>query len=174
VRSWSAYLVRGDIRPFLLFLQHTVWLKSPSYYSIALCTSDCLFHFCRLSATFFAKKIFFTVKGLLAPRPSPKLEGHPLLFARGCLFNIFTVTLHCWRPFLHPQPEDAYRLLVGKPEGKSPLERPRRRWLDESWRSWRCGMGWCSFAICILNIFVWGGVVIQDTSCRAVLSSNPL
>jgi hypothetical protein len=25
---------------------------------------------------------------------------------------------------------DAYRLLVGKPEGKKPLERPRRRWVD--------------------------------------------
>jgi hypothetical protein len=25
---------------------------------------------------------------------------------------------------------NAYRILVGKPEGKSPLERPRRRWLD--------------------------------------------
>jgi hypothetical protein len=25
---------------------------------------------------------------------------------------------------------NAYRLLVGKPEGKSPLGRPRRRWLD--------------------------------------------
>jgi hypothetical protein len=24
----------------------------------------------------------------------------------------------------------AYRLLVGKPEGKRPLERPRRRWVD--------------------------------------------
>jgi hypothetical protein len=24
----------------------------------------------------------------------------------------------------------AYRLLVGKPEGKRPLGRPRRRWLD--------------------------------------------
>ena len=23
-----------------------------------------------------------------------------------------------------------YRVLVGKPEGKSPLERPRRRWVD--------------------------------------------
>jgi hypothetical protein len=23
-----------------------------------------------------------------------------------------------------------YRLLVGKPEGKRPLERPRRRWID--------------------------------------------
>jgi hypothetical protein len=25
---------------------------------------------------------------------------------------------------------DTYRLLVGKPEGKKPLERPRRRWVD--------------------------------------------
>jgi hypothetical protein len=25
---------------------------------------------------------------------------------------------------------NAYRLLVGKPEGKTPLERPRRRWAN--------------------------------------------
>jgi hypothetical protein len=25
---------------------------------------------------------------------------------------------------------NAYRLLMGKPEGKIPLERPRRRWVD--------------------------------------------
>jgi hypothetical protein len=25
---------------------------------------------------------------------------------------------------------NAYRLLVGKPEGKGPLGRPRRRWVD--------------------------------------------
>jgi hypothetical protein len=25
---------------------------------------------------------------------------------------------------------NAYRLLVGKPEGKRPLGRPRRRWID--------------------------------------------
>jgi hypothetical protein len=29
---------------------------------------------------------------------------------------------------------NAYRLLVGKPEGKRPLGRQRRRWVDESWR----------------------------------------
>jgi hypothetical protein len=27
---------------------------------------------------------------------------------------------------------DAYNVLVGKPEGKRPLERPRRRWEDIS------------------------------------------
>ena len=26
--------------------------------------------------------------------------------------------------------EEVYRVLVGKPEGKRPLERPRRRWVD--------------------------------------------
>jgi hypothetical protein len=26
--------------------------------------------------------------------------------------------------------KNAYRLLVGKPEGRRPLGRPRRRWLD--------------------------------------------
>jgi hypothetical protein len=25
---------------------------------------------------------------------------------------------------------NVYRILVGKPEGKSPLERPRRKWVD--------------------------------------------
>jgi hypothetical protein len=25
---------------------------------------------------------------------------------------------------------NAYKILVGKPEGKRPLERPRRRWVD--------------------------------------------
>jgi hypothetical protein len=27
---------------------------------------------------------------------------------------------------------DAYRILVGKPEGKRPLGKPRRRWVDNS------------------------------------------
>jgi hypothetical protein len=44
---------------------------------------------------------------LLAPRPTPKLEDHPLSAVRDCLFNIFAATLHICRPFLHPQPEDA-------------------------------------------------------------------
>jgi len=31
---------------------------------------------------------------LLAPRPTPKLEYHPLSAFRDCLFNIFAATLH--------------------------------------------------------------------------------
>jgi hypothetical protein len=33
---------------------------------------------------------------------------------------------------------NVYRLLVGKPEGKRPLGRPRRRWIDN------IKIGWCT------------------------------
>jgi len=46
-------------------------------------------------------------EGLLAPRPTPKLEDHPLSAVRNCLFNTFATILRIWRPSLHPQPEDA-------------------------------------------------------------------
>jgi hypothetical protein len=36
---------------------------------------------------------------------------------------------------------NAYRILVGKPEGKRPLERPRRRWIDNIKIDLR-GIGW--------------------------------
>jgi hypothetical protein len=44
---------------------------------------------------------------LLAPRPTPKIKDHPFSAVRDCLFNVSAATLHNWRPFLHPQPEDA-------------------------------------------------------------------
>jgi len=31
---------------------------------------------------------------LLAPRPTPKLEEHPLSAFKDCLFNLFAATLH--------------------------------------------------------------------------------
>jgi hypothetical protein len=55
-------------------------------------------------------KLAFYGEGWLAPRPTRKLEDlqdNPLSFVRDCLFNIFAVNLHSWRPSLHPQPEDA-------------------------------------------------------------------
>jgi hypothetical protein len=55
----------------------------------------------------FRNIIIFCGEELLATRSSPKLEDHPLSAARDCLFNVFAATLHNWRPFLHPQPEDA-------------------------------------------------------------------
>ena len=38
--------------------------------------------------------MFFYGEWLLAPCPTPKLEGHPSSAVRGCLFNLFTATLH--------------------------------------------------------------------------------
>jgi hypothetical protein len=55
--------------------------------------------------------LIFYGKELLAPRPTPKLEDHLLSAVHDCVFNIFAATLHIWRPFLHPQPEDAPSLV---------------------------------------------------------------
>ena len=44
--------------------------------------------------------IRFYGEELLALRPIPKLEDHPLYVVRDCLFNLFAATLH-------PQLEDA-------------------------------------------------------------------
>jgi hypothetical protein len=43
---------------------------------------------------YFVIKIRFHGEELLAPRPTPKLEDHPLSAVRDCLFNIFAATLH--------------------------------------------------------------------------------
>jgi len=40
----------------------------------------------------FLNKVFYR-EGLLAPRPTPKLEDHPSSAARDCLFNLFAATL---------------------------------------------------------------------------------
>ena len=43
----------------------------------------------------------------------------------------------------------AYLVLVGKPEGRRPLRRPRRRWEDNSkliLNRWDEGMDWIDFA----------------------------
>jgi hypothetical protein len=35
-----------------------------------------------------------------------------------------------WSCIMNGEKRNAYRLLVAKPEGKRPLGRPRRRWVD--------------------------------------------
>jgi hypothetical protein len=52
----------------------------------------------------------------LAPRPTPELEDHPLSAVRDCSLNVFAATLRNWRPFLHPQPEDAHARLHSQRE----------------------------------------------------------
>jgi hypothetical protein len=55
----------------------------------------------------FATITIFYGEGLLARRPTPKLEDYPLSAVPDCLFNIFAATLRTRRTSLHPQPEDA-------------------------------------------------------------------
>jgi hypothetical protein len=55
----------------------------------------------------FRNIVIFYGEELLAPRPTPNLEDHPFSAVRDCLFDVFAATLHNWRPFLDPQPEDA-------------------------------------------------------------------
>jgi hypothetical protein len=42
----------------------------------------------------FSNKASFYGEELSTPHPTPKLEDHPLSAVRGCLFNIFSATLH--------------------------------------------------------------------------------
>jgi hypothetical protein len=51
------------------------------------------------SEHFRNKLIFYGEE--LAPRPTPKLEDHPLPAVRDCLFNIFAAILHIWRALVN-------------------------------------------------------------------------
>jgi len=49
----------------------------------------------------FRNVVSFYGEELLAPRPTPKLDDHPLSAVHYCLFNISAATFHIWRPLLH-------------------------------------------------------------------------
>jgi len=110
-------------------------------------------------STMIRNKISFYGEELLATRPAPMLEGHPLSAVRDCLSNIFAATLHIGgrssirnlrtrpchgdRDPLITERRGVYRVLVGKPEGKRPLVRPRRRREDNIkmiFRKWDVGV----------------------------------
>jgi hypothetical protein len=55
---------------------------------------DCFVSRGSISHMFFVTKFFFDGQELLAPRPNPKLDGHPVSAVRDCFFNIFAVTFH--------------------------------------------------------------------------------
>ena len=54
----------------------------------------CPFQRKHLAYEYFLTFFFFHGEDLLAPRPTPKLENHPLSAVRDCLFNLFVATLH--------------------------------------------------------------------------------
>jgi hypothetical protein len=47
----------------------------------------------------FRNKLIVYDEELLAPRPIPKLEDHPVSAVRDCLFNIFIAILRIWGSF---------------------------------------------------------------------------
>jgi hypothetical protein len=78
---------------------------------------------------------------LLARRPTPKLEDHPLSAIRNCLFSVFATTFHIWKLY-PPSSRESVKYKLGLvavrevtlvevgswPEGKKPLGRTTRRW----------------------------------------------
>jgi hypothetical protein len=65
-----------------------------SHVSFPFLRSHQTFSPCLRHQFMFRNIIHFYGENLLAPRPTPKLENHPLSAFRDCLFNIFAATLH--------------------------------------------------------------------------------
>jgi hypothetical protein len=55
----------------------------------------------------FRNNVSFYGEELLAPRPKPKVEDYPLFGCPQLLIHYIHSYAAHWRPFLHPQPEDA-------------------------------------------------------------------
>jgi hypothetical protein len=97
----------------------------------------------------FRNKLIYYGEELFAPRPIPNLEDHPLSAVRDCLFNIPNIIRMIksrrmrWAGHVARTGEkrNAHRILVGKLEGKRPLGRPRRGWVDNIKRDLR-EIGW--------------------------------
>jgi hypothetical protein len=59
--------------------------------------------------------------------------------------------------------KNAYKILAGKPEGKRPLGRTGRRWVDNiKMDFWRDRMGWYGFGL----IWLWIGTSGEPLSTR--------
>jgi hypothetical protein len=72
----------------------------------------------------FRDMFIFYGEGLLAPRPAPVLEDHT------CRLSEAAYSMYSQLTSRKGEKRNGYRLLVGKPEGRRPQGRPRRRWVD--------------------------------------------
>jgi hypothetical protein len=57
-------------------------------------------------------------------------ELHGLYTSPSIIRIIKSRRMRYWPCNTNGEKKNAYRLMLGKPEGKRPLERPRRRWVD--------------------------------------------
>jgi hypothetical protein len=60
----------------------------------------------------FRNKVSFYDEDLLAPRPTPKLEDHPLSAVRYCLFSVFAATLHIAGHSSHRNPRTRHAVVT--------------------------------------------------------------
>jgi hypothetical protein len=69
---------------------------------------------------------------ILMRRCSPVVAPWPHFQFLSCINNVFKSRRMRWAGHVARMGEkrNAYRILVGKPEGTRPLRRPRRRWVD--------------------------------------------
>jgi len=63
----------------------------------------------------FVTSYVFYGEELLAPRPTSKLEDHPLSAVRDCLFNIFAATLHIGGRFSIRNLRTRHAVMTGTP-----------------------------------------------------------
>jgi len=110
---------------------------------------------------------------------------HRTMFPRGLMCIVRKYEMG-WACGAYGRGEGVYRVLVGKPEGKRPLGRPRRRWADNirmDLQEVRCGyMDWIGLAqdrdrwrtlvSAVMNLVVsWNAGNIL-TSCKPVSFSR--
>ena len=63
----------------------------------------------------FRNKASFYCEELLAPRPTPNMEDHPLTSVRDCVFNIFAATLHIGGRSSIRNPRTRHAVVTGTP-----------------------------------------------------------
>ena len=114
----------------------------------------------------------------------------------GSFFNLVPSILDCagdkiekneigWACGAYGWGEGVYRVLMGKPEGKRPLRRPRHRWVDNIRMDLQMGCGymdwiglaqdrdrWQTLVSVVMNLRVLWNVGIFLTSCKPVSFSR--